>query len=125
MDLPGNDLKARVEYFSEDNGWAYQLKVAGVKFRQSELDELYGKDWNQLKVELQQEPENNYDPEAIAIWINQPNRDSIQLGYIPALVAPVLNDCIRLGIKYECALVYITSGNRGKLRTAKIALKEK
>lgn len=122
MSLPGNDLKERVEFFSD---YDYQIKVAGVKFRQRELDELYGEDWNELQVDLQHEPENKYDKNAIAIWINRPNQDSIQLGYIPAMVAPHLLSNMNDGKEYECALVYITSGNRGKIRTAKIAIKEK
>lgn len=118
--VPGNDLKARVEYFGD---WDYQIKVAGVKFRQSELDELYGEDWNELQVALQQEPENKYDPNAIAIYAG--TEGPIQIGYIPATVAVPLNQMINEGKEFECALVYITSGNRGKIRTAKIALKEK
>lgn len=118
---PGNDIKQRVEYFSD---WDYNIKVAGVKFRQRELDELYEEDWNDLQVEIQAEPENKYDSNAIAIWVNRPNKDSIQMGYIPAMVAEALHDSGTDITKFKCALVYITSGDRGKIRTAKIALKE-
>ena len=117
MKIPANDLKARVEYFSD---WEYQIKIAGVKFRQSELGEMYGEDWNKVEVQLVPEPTNAYDPNAIAIYAND-----IQLGYIPAMVATHLSKSINEGKEYECALVYITEGNRGKIRTGKIALKEK
>ena len=120
MSLPGNDLKERVEFFSD---YDYQIKVAGVKFRQSELGELYGEDWNELRVVLQPEPENKYDPNAIAIYAGI--EGPIQMGYLPAMVAPHLLSNMNDGKEYTCALVYITSGNRGKIRTAKIALKEK
>lgn len=119
--MPGNDLKQRVEFFSD---WDYNIKIAGVSFRQKELGELYEEDWNNLSVELQQEPENKYDPNAIAIWVNRPNQDSIHAGYIPALVAPHINELLSNGQQFECALVYLTEGRRG-CRTGKIALRKK
>lgn len=120
--IPGNDLKARVEYFSD---WDYNIKIAGVKFRQNELGELYEEDWNKLQVELRPEPDNKFDPNAIAIYTMREGVDSIHIGYIPGMVAPHLLKTINEGQEYECMLVYITSGNRGKIRTGKIALRRK
>lgn len=127
---PGNDLKARVEFYSD---WDYNIKVAGVKFRQSELDKLYEVDWNQVQIDLQEEPENKFDPNAIAIWANQASTDSIQVGYIPATVAPHIKEMLNNGETFECALIYITDNTRGRaaqrggqgIRTAKIAVRRK
>jgi len=116
--LPGNNLKERVEYFAD---WDYNIKVAGVSFRRKELDELYEKDWNKVKVEIKEEPENKFDPNAIAIYA-----DNVHIGYISAIVVQPVKQLIKQGHNYECALIYVTNGHRGKgIRTAKIALKEK
>ena len=112
----GNDLKKRVEFY---NNWDYQIKIAGVKFRQEELSELYEKDWNKVKITLEKEPDNEYDSNAIKILA-----DDIHIGYLPRMVAEALHDNQININKYECALVYITSGEQGKIKTAKIALKE-
>lgn len=114
--MPGNDLKARVEYFSD---WDYNIKIAGVKFRQKELGELYEADWNALEINLVPEPDNKYDPNAVMIMANHTH-----IGYLPAMVAEAFSQSTDV-TKYKCALIYITSGERGKgIRTAKIALKE-
>ena len=114
--VPGNDLKARVEYFSE---WDYNIKVAGVSFRQIELGELYEADWNSVQIELEEDPTNEVDPNAIKIYASLKH-----IGFIPALVAPYIKDLLNNGEKFECALIYITDGKRGKgIRTAKIALR--
>lgn len=116
---PGNDLKERVEYFSD---WDYQIKVAGVKFRQSELDELYGRDWNEVEITCVPEPENQYDRNAIKIMAGD-----LHIGYFPATVAEAFSDARKSDYfsKVKCALIYITDGKRGQgIRTAKIALKE-
>lgn len=115
---PGNDLKARVEYFAD---WDYNIKVAGVSFRQRELDELYEADWNQVQIELQEDPDNEVDPNAIKILASVKH-----IGYIPALVAPYIKDLLNNGEQFECALIYVTDGKRGKgIRTAKIAARRK
>lgn len=124
-ELPGNDLKERVEYFAD---WDYNIKIAGVKFRQTELDELYEANWNDVQVRLEPEPTNAFDPNAIKIYASLKH-----VGYIPATVAEPLNQLIKDGHEYECALIYITNNHQGKaagkggkgIRTAKIALKEK
>lgn len=121
----GNDLKQRVEYYNE---WDYNIKVAGVKFRQKELDELYEVSWNDVQIELEPEPTNEYDPNAIKIYASLKH-----IGYIPAMVAPHINQMLKDGKKFECALIYITNNHKGAaagrggkgIRTAKIALKEK
>lgn len=115
--MPGNDLKERVQYFSD---WDYNVKVAGVKFRQEELGKLYDEDWNQIKIILEPEPTNEYDPNAVKILAN-----GIHIGYIPAMVAEAFNGLNTEFNKFECALIYITGGDSGKFRTAKVALKEK
>lgn len=113
---PGNDLKARVEYFAD---WDYNIKIAGVSFRQRELGELYEADWNKVQIELEEEPDNQYDPNAIKILASLKH-----VGYLPAMVAPHVKELLNSGEKFECALVYITSGSRGKgIRTGKIALR--
>lgn len=113
---PGNDLKARVEYFAD---WDYNIKVAGVSFRQTELGELYEADWNQVQIKLEEEPDNKFDSNAIKIYGSLKH-----IGYIPALVAPYIKDLLNNGEQFECVLLYVTSGSRGKgIRTAKIALR--
>lgn len=114
--MPENDLKERVEFFSD---WDYNIKIAGVKFRQKELGELYGEDWNKLEISIVPEPTNKFDPNAIQIFAGQ-----IHIGYIPALVAVHINELLNNGQKFECALVYLTEGRRG-CRTGKIALRRR
>ena len=113
--MPGNDLKKRVEFYAD---WDYNIKIAGVKFRQSELGELYEEDWNEVLVNIKPEPTNKFDPNAIAIYAND-----IHIGYIPALIAPHINNLL-VEQKFECALVYLTEGKRG-CRTGKIALRRR
>lgn len=60
------------------------VKVAGVTFedRQSILEQMVG---NEL-VELKPEPENEYDPNAIAVWVTFPpeaQTEPAKIGYIP------------------------------------------
>ncbi len=116
--MPGNDLKERVEYFAD---WDYNIKVAGVKFRQSELDELYERDWNKVEITCVPEPDNKYDPNAIKILA-----DGVLIGYFPATVAEAFSDAKDSGYfnNIKCALIYVTSGDGGKFITAKVALKE-
>jgi hypothetical protein len=116
--MPGNDLKQRVEYFAD---WDYNIKVAGVKFRQNELGELYGKDWNKVVITCVPEPDNKYDANAIKILA-----DDVHIGYFPANVAEAFSDAEKSDYfnNIKCALIYVTSGDGGKFITAKIALKE-
>lgn len=108
-----NDLKSNVTKYEE---WDYNIKVAGVKFRQIELDELYEQDWSSVPIRLEAEPTNHADPNAIKVFAGTKH-----IGYIPALVAPHLKELI--SGEHECALVYITGGENGKFRTAKIAIR--
>jgi len=110
---PGNDLKARVDFFAD---WDYNIKIAGVSFRQEELGKLYGRDWNAITISLVEEPDNKYDPNAIKIIA-----DDMHIGYIPGMVAPHVKELLNNGQKFESALMYITSGK--KIRTGKIALR--
>jgi hypothetical protein len=114
--LPGNDLKQRVEFFAD---WDYNIKVAGVKFSQEKLSKLYEEDWNKINISLSPEPDNPYDSNAIKILA-----DDQGIGYLPRMVAQAFKDNHIDVKKYKCALIYITAGDRGKIRTAKIALKE-
>lgn len=111
--MPGNNLKERVQFFAE---WDYNIKIAGVSFRQKELGKLYERDWNQVSVRIEPEPDNKYDANAVAVYA-----DDIHVGYIPGLVAPHITSLINKGQTFKCALIYITNGNRG-VRTGKIAL---
>lgn len=115
---PGNDLKLRVDFFAD---WDYNIKLAGVSFRQKELDKLYGENWNKVDIEVVPEPENKFDKNAVAVYAND-----VHVGYIPALVAPHIKSLIDQEQKFECALIYITEKyNEGKYRGAKIALRKK
>ncbi len=61
------------------------VPVAGVSYRAEALDDPSFDPGRRL--ELVAEPENEHDPNAIAIW----NEDrTLQLGYVPAAVAPEL-----------------------------------
>ncbi len=114
--LPQNDLKQRVEYFAN---WDYNIKIAGVSFRQKELGKLYEADWNEVQIRIEPEPNNKYDENAVAIYA-----DDVHIGYIPGLVAPHIKSLLNEGQSFEYALVYITKGDRG-CRTGKIALRRR
>ena len=63
-------------------------KVAGVTFegRQSVIAEMIGNE----QVMLKPEPENKFDPNAIAVWVAFPpeaQRESAQIGYLPKEIA--------------------------------------
>ena len=61
------------------------VPVAGVSFRASALEDASFDPGRRLTLEP--EPENEHDPNAIAIW-NQGR--TLQVGYVPADVAPQL-----------------------------------
>lgn len=124
MNRPGNDLKERVEYFAD---WDYNIKIAGVKFHREELDKLYEADWNEINIELEPEPSNQYDPNAIKILAS-----GLHIGYIPGMASLAVTNMLKDG-QMECALIYITNRHEGRaagkggkgIRTAKIALRRR
>jgi hypothetical protein len=62
------------------------LPVAGVSYRLQALDDPSFDPGRRLA--LVPEPENEHDPNAVGVW-NEPR--TIQLGYVPAAVAPELH----------------------------------
>ena len=71
-------------------------KVAGVTFegRQDIIDQMTLTDL----IQLRPEPQNKYDPNAIAVWVAFPpesGRENAQIGYLPkeiaAEVAPLMD----------------------------------
>lgn len=79
-------------------------KVAGVTFegRQLVLDKTHAGD----VVLLMLEPENKYDPNAIAVWVYYGNGNGLrQIGYIPreiaAEIAPAIEGESLLGKVFE------------------------
>lgn len=61
------------------------VAVAGVSFRQEALDDPSFEPG--LPLALVPEPENEHDPNAVAVWNQQ---RTLQLGYVPREVAPTL-----------------------------------
>ena len=61
------------------------VPVAGVSYRAEALGDPSFDPGRRLA--LVQEPENEHDPNAVAIW-NEPR--TLQLGYVPAVTAPEL-----------------------------------
>lgn len=110
-----NDLKENVEKFAD---WDYNIKVAGVKFKQEELAKIYDRDWSMCAVSLEPDPENPVDPNAIKVFV-----DGIWCGFLPAAVAKAVTDSELLKDSYQAALVYVTGGADNKFRTAKIAVR--
>ena len=58
--------------------------MAGVSYRTEALDDP---SFDPAELALVPEPENEYDPNAVAIWNGE---RTLQLGYVPAAVAPEL-----------------------------------
>lgn len=108
-----NNLKENVEIYKD---WDYNIKVVGIAYHQPELAQLYPKDWENIDIQLEPEPTNKFDPNAIKVMA-----DGLQIGYIPALVAEVMVEQLE-EYNFECKLIYITMGLAGKKRTAKIAI---
>jgi HIRAN domain-containing protein len=61
------------------------VAVAGVTFRPGNVDDASFDPGRRLA--LVPEPDNEYDPNAVAIWNEE---RTIQAGYVPATVAPEL-----------------------------------
>ena len=61
------------------------VPVAGVSFRPGNVEDASFDPGRRLA--LVPEPENEYDPNAIAIWNDE---RTLQAGYVPAAVAPEL-----------------------------------
>lgn len=85
-------------------------KVAGVTFegRQEIIGMMHG---NEI-VMLIPEPENKFDPNAIAVWVAFPpesGHEKAQIGYLPrefaALVAPMIE-----GERIQCKVDEISGG---------------
>lgn len=109
-----NNLKENVKFYKS---WDYNIKAAGVKFYQTELAQLYRKDWEDIDIELVLEPENKYDPNAIKIIA-----DGLHVGYVPALIAQVMAKQLADGAQFDIEVVYITGNDGTKSHTIKIAL---
>ena len=61
------------------------MPVAGVTFRPGNVDDASFDPGRRLA--LVREPDNEHDPNAIAIWNDE---RTLQAGYVPAVVAPEL-----------------------------------
>lgn len=71
-----------------------RIKVVGVTFknpdgsdRQGILEDLYDNYWTEgsegaVHVRLKQEPDNEYDPNAVSIWVSTPDKGEAQIGYV-------------------------------------------
>lgn len=84
------------------------VKVAGVTFpnkgdaphRQQILGNIFDDYWtegleSEVKLELRREPENEYDPNAVAIWCVAPEDVAGQIGYVPRESAGVVGTAIK------------------------------
>jgi len=85
-------------------------KVAGVTFegRQDVIGTMAGSELAMLKPE----PENKYDPNAIAVWIAFPPeamREIAQIGYLPRQLAEVVAPYLE-GENLICTVHQITGG---------------
>ena len=109
-----NNLKENVEIYKD---WDYNIKAAGIKFHQAELSQLYPKDWANLEIELVPEPENQYDPNAIKIMV-----DDLHVGYVPAIIAQAMAKQLETGTRFDMKVIYITANLGKKSHTIKLAL---
>jgi hypothetical protein len=77
---------ATEELVHDDDPRIHVLKVAGVSFRLDELqDEAFAPG---RRLSLVPEPENEHDPNAIAVWDEERR---VQVGYVPADIAGELD----------------------------------
>jgi len=86
------------------------LKVVGVKFdnpdgssRQDILKDIYDDYWtemreNEIVVTLLREPENSYDENAVAVFIETPSEGNKQVGYLSASDVAVISEFMDDGI---------------------------
>lgn len=85
------------------------VKLAGVTFpnrdgssRQEALGEIFDDYWtedleDEVKLELRPEPDNPYDPNAVAVFVVEPEQLAGQVGYVPAESAASIGTAIKEG----------------------------
>lgn len=84
----------------------YDVRVAGVTFegRQDILRELTGNE----PVGLQPEPENQYDPDAVAVYVTFKG-EVLKIGYVPKQIAKIIAPLLE-GEAVMCRSLQITGG---------------
>lgn len=91
----------------------YNIRVAGVtaENRQNILDSLRGFPINhQLKFRLQQEPENPYDKNAIAVYSEDLNE---KVGFVPKNETKIFNEKLNAGVKFNITGIVVGDRDYG------------
>lgn len=109
------------------------VKLAGVKFpnkdgssRQEVLGTLFDDYWtedreDEIKLELRPDPENEYDPNAVAVFLLEPDDLKNYIGYVPADVAATIGTAISEG-RVRAAVIGDMGCMRGNHIWAKIEI---
>ena len=84
----------------------YQIRVAGVtaENRQKILKALYNHPMlnsSALRFTLVPEPDNQYDPNAVAVYISE----KYVVGYVPK--GNILQEKVKAGVKFDCSGVIV------------------
>ncbi|MGO4887996.1 HIRAN domain-containing protein [Anaerobacillus sp. MEB173] len=88
----------------------YYTKVVGVIFgrRQEAIKRLEKYDPRRIKVTLQHEPENKYDPNAVAVIVTVIGKGSYRVGYVRKIYASVYAQLLMKGYTLQAHLEGIT-----------------
>ena len=78
--------------------------VAGVQFRGPSAQEVIKTELTEgYELDLVPEPENKFDPNAVAIcWSDREADKSVQIGYVPKKYSAEVSAAISFGLEAEC-----------------------
>lgn len=90
-----------------------KTRVAGISFENKDGSSRQANARRVRKgdpLQLRREPENVYDPHALAVEFVEPEGQTLQLGYVPRGLASVLAPMVDAGAKLEASVIRAGGG---------------
>lgn len=94
--------------------------VAGVTFgkRQTALDHLKRYNKNQISIQLVRERKNQFDSNAVAVWVRVENKGIYKMGYLNRQVAKAVSILLDKGYEIAARFEAVTGGDIADIKLA-------